>query len=91
MDFDRFLKASKEHGTDAQLYPKINYRWFTARSFKQLREDRQDTSGHRLSADMGAKSRYVIVQLASVISGTTRVWVRERAAEKFSGIFFDPA
>uniref|UniRef100_A0A0M3I9S5 39S ribosomal protein L33, mitochondrial n=1 Tax=Ascaris lumbricoides TaxID=6252 RepID=A0A0M3I9S5_ASCLU len=36
-------------------------------------------------------SRYVIVQLASVISGTTRVWVRERAAEKFSGIFYDPA
>lgn len=31
------------------------------------------------------------MQLASVISGTTRVWVRERAAEKFSGIFYDPA
>ncbi|VDN51175.1 unnamed protein product [Dracunculus medinensis] len=40
---------------------------------------------------MGAKSRYVIVRLASVISGTTRIWVRERAAEKSSGIFFDPA
>ncbi|TKR60319.1 hypothetical protein L596_027582 [Steinernema carpocapsae] len=40
---------------------------------------------------MGAKSRYVIVQLASVISGSTRVWVRERLAEKASGIFFDPA
>uniref|UniRef100_A0A1I7ZYL8 39S ribosomal protein L33, mitochondrial n=1 Tax=Steinernema glaseri TaxID=37863 RepID=A0A1I7ZYL8_9BILA len=40
---------------------------------------------------MGAKSKYVIVQLASVISGSTRVWVRERMAEKFSGIFFDPA
>ncbi|EPB79443.1 zinc finger, C2H2 type [Ancylostoma ceylanicum] len=34
---------------------------------------------------MGAKSKYVIVQLASVITGSTRVWVRERAAEKFSG------
>ncbi|VDL81195.1 unnamed protein product [Nippostrongylus brasiliensis] len=40
---------------------------------------------------MGAKSKYVIVQLASVITGTTRVWVRERAAEKFAGIFHDPA
>ncbi|CAB3398930.1 unnamed protein product [Caenorhabditis bovis] len=40
---------------------------------------------------MGAKSKYVVVQLASVITGSTRVWVRERAAEKFSGIFFDPA
>ncbi|VDO36943.1 unnamed protein product [Haemonchus placei] len=40
---------------------------------------------------MGAKSKYVIVQLASVITGSTRVWVRERAAEKFSGIFYDPA
>lgn len=35
--------------------------------------------------------RYVIVQLASVITGSTRVWVRERAAEKFAGIFYDPA
>uniref|UniRef100_A0A1I7X8D4 Signal recognition particle receptor subunit beta n=1 Tax=Heterorhabditis bacteriophora TaxID=37862 RepID=A0A1I7X8D4_HETBA len=40
---------------------------------------------------MGAKSKYVIVQLASVITGSTRVWVRERAAEKFAGIFYDPA
>ncbi|CAI4227454.1 unnamed protein product [Auanema sp. JU1783] len=40
---------------------------------------------------MGAKSKYVIVQLASVITGSTRVWVRERAADKFSGVFFDPA
>ncbi|MFH4982358.1 hypothetical protein AB6A40_009067 [Gnathostoma spinigerum] len=40
---------------------------------------------------MGAKSKYLIVQLASVISGSTRVWIRERAAEKFSGIFYDPA
>ncbi|CAI5452653.1 unnamed protein product [Caenorhabditis angaria] len=40
---------------------------------------------------MGAKSKYVIVQLASVITGSTRVWVRERAADKFAGIFFDPA
>ncbi|VDM49075.1 unnamed protein product [Toxocara canis] len=29
--------------------------------------------------------------MASVISGSTRVWVRERAAEKFAGIFYDPA
>ncbi|VDL83740.1 unnamed protein product [Nippostrongylus brasiliensis] len=29
--------------------------------------------------------------MASVITGTTRVWVRERAAEKFAGIFHDPA
>ncbi|VDP07075.1 unnamed protein product [Heligmosomoides polygyrus] len=35
--------------------------------------------------------RYVIVQLASVITGSTRVWIRERAAEKFAGIFHDPA
>lgn len=35
--------------------------------------------------------RYVIVQLASVISGTTRMWIRERSAEKAQGIFFDPA
>uniref|UniRef100_A0A0N4Z7A4 39S ribosomal protein L33, mitochondrial n=1 Tax=Parastrongyloides trichosuri TaxID=131310 RepID=A0A0N4Z7A4_PARTI len=40
---------------------------------------------------MAPKSKYVIVQLASVISGTTRVWVRERAAAKYSGTFFDPA
>uniref|UniRef100_A0A915E568 Uncharacterized protein n=1 Tax=Ditylenchus dipsaci TaxID=166011 RepID=A0A915E568_9BILA len=40
---------------------------------------------------MGAKSKYVVVQLASIISGTTRVWVRERAAEKSAGVFFDPA
>ncbi|CAJ0579161.1 unnamed protein product, partial [Mesorhabditis spiculigera] len=40
---------------------------------------------------MGVKSKYVIVQLASLISGSTRVWVRERAAEKFTGMFFDPA
>lgn len=50
---------------------------------------------HHLSSNdsslMGAKSKYVIVQLASVITGSTRVWVRERSAEKFSGIFHDPA
>ncbi|GMR58289.1 hypothetical protein PMAYCL1PPCAC_28484, partial [Pristionchus mayeri] len=40
---------------------------------------------------MGAKSKYVIVQLASVITGATRVWLRERAAEKTSRILFDPA
>uniref|UniRef100_A0AC34RBQ4 Uncharacterized protein n=1 Tax=Panagrolaimus sp. JU765 TaxID=591449 RepID=A0AC34RBQ4_9BILA len=40
---------------------------------------------------MGAKSKYVIVQLASVISGATRVWVRERTAEKAAAILFDPA
>ncbi|KAI6189733.1 Signal recognition particle receptor subunit beta [Aphelenchoides bicaudatus] len=40
---------------------------------------------------MGAKSKYIIVQLKSLVSGSTRVWVRERATEKFSGIFFDPA
>uniref|UniRef100_A0A7E4VZC4 DUF2188 domain-containing protein n=1 Tax=Panagrellus redivivus TaxID=6233 RepID=A0A7E4VZC4_PANRE len=40
---------------------------------------------------MGAKSKYIIVQLASVISGSTRVWVRERAAEKAAAILFDPA
>ncbi|VDD89626.1 unnamed protein product [Enterobius vermicularis] len=40
---------------------------------------------------MPPKSKYVIVQLASVISGTTRMWIRERSAEKAQGIFFDPA
>ncbi|KAE9554468.1 hypothetical protein FO519_002342 [Halicephalobus sp. NKZ332] len=40
---------------------------------------------------MGAKSRYVIVRLASVISGATRVWVRERTADKAAAILFDPA
>uniref|UniRef100_A0A0N5BKF4 39S ribosomal protein L33, mitochondrial n=1 Tax=Strongyloides papillosus TaxID=174720 RepID=A0A0N5BKF4_STREA len=40
---------------------------------------------------MAPKSRYVIVRLASVISGTTRIWVRERAKPKFSGVFYDPA
>uniref|UniRef100_A0A915PW11 TOG domain-containing protein n=1 Tax=Setaria digitata TaxID=48799 RepID=A0A915PW11_9BILA len=40
---------------------------------------------------MAPKSKYVIVQLASVISGTTRIWIRERAADKFRGIFYDPA
>ncbi|CEF63602.1 Hypothetical protein SRAE_1000186200 [Strongyloides ratti] len=40
---------------------------------------------------MPPKSKYVIVRLASVISGTTKVWIRERAAPKFSGVFFDPA
>uniref|UniRef100_A0AC35UFQ4 Conserved domain protein n=1 Tax=Rhabditophanes sp. KR3021 TaxID=114890 RepID=A0AC35UFQ4_9BILA len=40
---------------------------------------------------MAPKSKYVIVQLASVISGATRIWVRERANPKYAGIFFDPA
>ncbi|CAD5231652.1 unnamed protein product [Bursaphelenchus xylophilus] len=40
---------------------------------------------------MGAKSRYLLVQLKSVISGSTRVWVRERAGEKVQKILFDPA
>uniref|UniRef100_A0A1I8EVE5 Uncharacterized protein n=1 Tax=Wuchereria bancrofti TaxID=6293 RepID=A0A1I8EVE5_WUCBA len=40
---------------------------------------------------MPPKSKYVIVQLASVISGSTRIWIRERAADKFRGIFYDPA
>ncbi|KAI6236835.1 hypothetical protein M3Y95_00200700 [Aphelenchoides besseyi] len=40
---------------------------------------------------MGAKSKYVIVQLKSIISGTTTVWLRERAAEKATQILFDPA
>ncbi|CAJ0959252.1 unnamed protein product, partial [Mesorhabditis belari] len=40
---------------------------------------------------MGAKSKYVVVLLSSVITGSPRVWVRERAAEKFAGVFFDPA
>ena len=35
--------------------------------------------------------RYVIVRLASVITGTSKMWVRERMAEKSAGIFFDPA
>lgn len=35
--------------------------------------------------------RYVIVQLASVISDSTRIHIRERAADKFRGIFYDPA
>ncbi|GMT09194.1 hypothetical protein PFISCL1PPCAC_491, partial [Pristionchus fissidentatus] len=43
------------------------------------------------SAIMGAKSKYVIVQLASVITGATRVWLRERAAEKTTRMLFDPA
>uniref|UniRef100_A0AC34FX01 Uncharacterized protein n=2 Tax=Panagrolaimus sp. ES5 TaxID=591445 RepID=A0AC34FX01_9BILA len=40
---------------------------------------------------MGAKSKYVIVQIASVISGTTKIWIRDRAAEKAMAICFDPA
>ncbi|VDK86245.1 unnamed protein product, partial [Litomosoides sigmodontis] len=40
---------------------------------------------------MPPKSKYVIVQLASVISGSTRIWIRERTADKFRGIFYDPA
>ncbi|KAM3717689.1 39S ribosomal protein L33 [Dirofilaria immitis] len=40
---------------------------------------------------MPPKSKYVIVQLASVISGSTRIWLRERTADKFRGIFYDPA
>ncbi|OZC12088.1 hypothetical protein X798_00607 [Onchocerca flexuosa] len=40
---------------------------------------------------MPPKSKYVIVQLASVVSGSTRIWIRERAADKFRGIFYDPA
>ncbi|PAV84956.1 hypothetical protein WR25_08512 [Diploscapter pachys] len=36
-------------------------------------------------------TRYVIVRLASVITGTSKMWVRERMAEKSAGIFFDPA
>ncbi|KHN74678.1 hypothetical protein Tcan_02016 [Toxocara canis] len=58
---------------------------------RQSLSNSQETSHSREGADMGAKSKYVIVQLASVISGSTRVWVRERAAEKFAGIFYDPA
>uniref|UniRef100_A0AAF5HXQ1 Signal recognition particle receptor subunit beta n=1 Tax=Strongyloides stercoralis TaxID=6248 RepID=A0AAF5HXQ1_STRER len=40
---------------------------------------------------MAPKSKYVIVRLASVISGTTKIWVRQRADPKFKGVFFDPA
>uniref|UniRef100_A0A183EVB1 DUF3395 domain-containing protein n=1 Tax=Gongylonema pulchrum TaxID=637853 RepID=A0A183EVB1_9BILA len=40
---------------------------------------------------MAPKTKYVIVQLASVVSGSTRIWIRERAADKFRGIFYDPA
>ncbi|CAD5224975.1 unnamed protein product [Bursaphelenchus okinawaensis] len=40
---------------------------------------------------MGAKSRFMIVQLKSVISGTTKVWVRERAGDSVKKILFDPA
>uniref|UniRef100_A0A914VCG5 Uncharacterized protein n=1 Tax=Plectus sambesii TaxID=2011161 RepID=A0A914VCG5_9BILA len=39
---------------------------------------------------MPAKSKWVIVILESVISGHPKIWIRDRAAEKFSGIFFDP-
>ena len=35
--------------------------------------------------------RYLIVRLKSVVSTTTRIWLRERAADKSSGVFFDPA
>ncbi|KAH7710588.1 hypothetical protein AAVH_22138 [Aphelenchoides avenae] len=40
---------------------------------------------------MGAKSKYVIVRLASVVSGTTRVWLRDRAADKAAQVLYDPA
>jgi len=37
------------------------------------------------------KAKYVIVRLQSVISGHPRVWLKERLADKFAGIFYDPA
>uniref|UniRef100_A0A914DYT1 Uncharacterized protein n=1 Tax=Acrobeloides nanus TaxID=290746 RepID=A0A914DYT1_9BILA len=36
-------------------------------------------------------SKYQIVRLASVISGTTRIWLRERAAPSVQQVLFDPA
>ncbi|KAI6221815.1 Signal recognition particle receptor domain containing protein [Aphelenchoides fujianensis] len=40
---------------------------------------------------MGAKSKYVLVQLKSIVSGSTKVWLRERAAAKAAQVLFDPA
>ncbi|KJH52179.1 GTP-binding domain protein [Dictyocaulus viviparus] len=60
---------------------------FSNKSFKNTLLESCATTAYG-SAD---NTSYVIVQLASVITGSTRVWVRERAAEKFSGIFHDPA
>ncbi|KAI3422181.1 hypothetical protein GPALN_012714 [Globodera pallida] len=40
---------------------------------------------------MAKKTKYLIVRLASVISGSTQVWVRERAASEAAAILFDPA
>jgi hypothetical protein len=31
------------------------------------------------------------VQLKSIVSGTTKVWLRERAGDKVTKVFYDPA
>ncbi|KAL3083072.1 hypothetical protein niasHS_010874 [Heterodera schachtii] len=40
---------------------------------------------------MAKKTKYLIVRLASVISGTKQIWIRERAAAEAAAILYDPA
>ncbi|KAL7073588.1 hypothetical protein ACQ4LE_007509 [Meloidogyne hapla] len=40
---------------------------------------------------MAKKTKYLIVRLVSVISNTSKVWVRSREAPEAKGVFYDPA